>query len=392
MAYTINNLLTDISTVTHGTTTNKIPNIYGIISRAARDLLLDVDPKETIRTVTVPAIFNGVYDYTTPADVKGDNLIDIRPQVGRQYNDQWEQTYSDNFDRTKSLNNNNQFTVEWSNGNKTMRIEGATLTQGTVISDTSSITGWTPAVTLNTFSYPTQTCIQFDTTATPTYNMSNSTLLPIDISANVGQSTVFVWVYLPNGSAYTGFTLKWGSSISDYYTKTVTTNQQGLAFYDGWNLLAFEYATATTVGSPNVKAVSYLDLQFAYDSVAQIGVMISQFTSTAGYIYQLMYYSKYMFRNAISGAFEETVSDVTDNGNLINLDTESYNLMFNKTAFYTTQVLQGADSDYDATFWSSEYDKSLKRYRALNPSMRLMKAEPYYTMPRKSRIFRNGIY
>jgi len=47
----ITTLLNDIASVVHGTTINKIPNVYGHINRAARAVLLDVDPNETQRIV-----------------------------------------------------------------------------------------------------------------------------------------------------------------------------------------------------------------------------------------------------------------------------------------------------------------------------------------------------
>jgi hypothetical protein len=102
MSYSITTLLTDISGVIHGTTVNKVPNIYGTINRAARDILLDVDPKPTQRIVQLSQVFNSVYDYASPVDLKGDRLIDIRPQAGRMPNDVFFQGYETDFDATRN--------------------------------------------------------------------------------------------------------------------------------------------------------------------------------------------------------------------------------------------------------------------------------------------------
>ena len=92
-----------------------------------------------------------------------------------------------------------------------------------------------------------------------------------------------------------------------------------------------------------------------------------------------------MFRNPSTNAFQETVMDVpTDGATLINLDTDSYNLLFNETAYYVAQSLQGADAEYDAMFWGGsdgtggEYGKALKKYQMLNPSETILKTDTYY--------------
>ncbi len=86
----------------HGTTSNQIQNFNGVINRSARQLLLDMDPQETKRQVEfVAPIFDTVYDYPIAADVKGNKLIDIYPQVNRLPRDIWIQTYNQAFDVAK---------------------------------------------------------------------------------------------------------------------------------------------------------------------------------------------------------------------------------------------------------------------------------------------------
>ena len=132
-------------------------------------------------------------------------------------------------------------------------------------------------------------------------------------------------------------------------------------------------------------------LYLVYDGVAQTGLKLCSVTSTLGYYYEIVYYSKYIFRNASTNAFQESISSVLDNSLVINLDTESYNLLFNKSAFFVSQALQGADASYDATFWDSEYKNALEKYKALNPSEAMKKGEVYYSMPKKGyRRFNNG--
>jgi hypothetical protein len=389
---TITTLLNDLSSVIHGTTANKIPNIYGHINRAARALLLDVDPKETTRIVSLAQVFNDVYDYAIPVDVKGDRITDIRPQAGRTPSDIFVQDYATTFDSLKSLNLSNAIYTQWNTGVKTLRIEAATLKTPLVITDTSSTTGWTVTTGAQNLSLDTSNnvagggALTFDLAAgSATGSIQISTLSPIDMTDSVNIDTEFFWVYLPTGASITNLILKWGSDYTaNYYTSTVTTTQQGTAFQNGWNLIAMPWVSASKVGTPTLTAYDSVQLTVTYNSTLQTGVKFCNLTSNRGYILECQYYSKYLFRNPTTNAFQETVVDNTDDNKLINLDTESYNLLFNKTAFYVAQALQGADSSYDATLWDTEYTQALKRYRAQNPSEAMKKAEFYYKPPKKA--------
>jgi hypothetical protein len=388
----ITTLLNDIASVVHGTTINKIPNVYGHINRAARAVLLDVDPKETQKIVQLSQVFNNVFDYAIPTDVKGDRIIDLRMQAGRDPSEIFVQDYATTFDSQKSLGFSNAIYTQWNTGVKSIRIEAPTLKSPVVVTDTSSLTGWTVTSGAQNLSLDTTNnvagggALVFDLAAgSATGSIEISTLNPIDMTTNVNVDTEFFWVYLPTGSAVTSINLKLGSDYTaNYYTYTVTTNQQGNAFVNGWNLIACPWASATLVGSPTLTAYDSVQVTFSYNSTLQTGVKFCNLTSNTGYIFELQYYSKYIFRDSTTNAFQETVVDGTDDNKLINLDTESYNLLFNKTVFFIAQALQGNDAQYDATFWDSEYTNALKRYRAQNPSEAIKKGESYYTTPNKS--------
>lgn len=391
MAYNITKLLNDLATTIHGTTINKVPNVYGIINRAARDVILDVDPKETQRIVPLASVFNSVYDYALPDDVKGDRIIDIRPQAGRIDNSVFTQGYSQDFDTQKYLNAANKVYVQWNTGVKTIRIEDEDLPTPVTLTDTGSTTGWTATSGASNITVDTTNnvagagAITFDLDTTPTSgSIQCSTLPPLDLTGHVNIDTLFYWVYIPNASGVTSFTLRWGSDISaNYYTYTSTTTAQGNAFVNGWNLISAPWASATKVGSPTVTAYDSVQLIVNYNGVAQTGFKFCNLTSNTGYIYNIVYYSKYLFRNPLTNAFQEEITDSTESNRIINLDTESYNLLFTKVAFYVAQSLQGADSTYDADFWQTEYNRILDKYRHLNPSEAMLKGSSYYNIPNK---------
>lgn len=393
MSYSIQTLLNDLSGVTHGTKTNKIPNIFGAINRAARQVLQDVDPKETQRLASLAQVFNSVFDYACPTDLKGDRIVDLRPQAGRTPADIFVQGYSMDFDAYKNVSLANKIITQWNTGVKTLRIEAPTLTSPTTLTDTSTITGWTATAGAQNISLDTTRAvagggdIQFDLAAgSSTGSIQISTLSQVDVTGQVNINTLFYWVYLPSASAITSLALRWGSDITaNYYTETLTTNQQGTAFQDGWNLIAVPWVSATKVGSPTITAYDSVQLIVTYNSTLQTGLRFCNLTSNPGYIYQIQYYSKYLFRNPTTNTFQETVVDVATDGNtIINLDTDSYNLLFNKSAYYVAQSLQGADADYDAMFFGGEdgmggeYGNALAKYKKLNPSETILKGETYY--------------
>ena len=118
MSYIIAQLKTDLAGRLHGTSLKKVSGVDDLISRAARQLLLDCDPQETIRISPI-TLTEGVYDYEAPVDLKEDRIIDIRPQNNRESGDVFSQQYSVEFDRFKE---DNKFQVRYNGGVKSLRI------------------------------------------------------------------------------------------------------------------------------------------------------------------------------------------------------------------------------------------------------------------------------
>ena len=126
-SYTITQLKSDLTSSLHGTTLNKVQNVNGMIQRAGADLLLQLDPQETKRIVplTTP-IFNNVYDYQLPTDLKGTKIIDIRPQANRTLLDRYVQGYGQDFDINKAYTLQPNITVQFNQGLKFIRIDNTT--------------------------------------------------------------------------------------------------------------------------------------------------------------------------------------------------------------------------------------------------------------------------
>lgn len=372
----------------HGTTSNQIQNFDGAIDRGARQLLLDLDPQETKRSVEfVAPIFNSVFDYPIAADVKGNKIIDIYPQVQRIPQDIWLQAYNQAFDVAKQniFSMANMFTMNFNTGLKTIRINAPWLNPPVIINQIESITsngtwavgGTAASLAVNNTNFAQGAgSLQFNVTTGAAY-IENSTMTAVDLSDVVNQSSIFVWVYVPTGATLTSVNVRWGSDSSNYYNRTVTTTQQGTAFVNGWNLCQFAWSGSTTVGSPNSAAIDYSRVTLNVTG-SMTACLVNGLNSILGTILNYEYYSKYLFRDAITGAFQETVDD---DSNLINLDTESYNLLTYQVAYICFQQQQGQDARADAGFSKNAYDAGVIRYKAQYKSEISKPQSQYYQQP-----------
>lgn len=392
MSYSVLNLKQDLTGSLHGTNLNHIVNLDGVINRAARQLLLDIDPQETKRTVEfVAPIYNSVYDYPIAADVKGNKLIDIFPQVQRIPQDIWTQQYNQAFDVAKQniFSMANMFTMNFNTGLKTIRLNCPFLNPPVIINQIEGVTlngTWATGGTASNLSVNNTNfaqgagSLQFNVTVGTGY-IENSDMTAVDLSDVVNQSSLFVWVYVPTGTQLTSVNLRWGSDNANYYHKTVTTNQQGTSFVNGWNLCQFVWSSATTVGSPDNENIDYARVSLAMTGT-NTGVLVNGLNSILGTVLSYEYYSKYMFRDSSTGAFQETV---TDDSNLINLDTESYNLLFNQVAYLASQQQQGSDAmAYDGGFFKNAYDTGIIKYKSMYKSELQKPQSVYYQKPNTS--------
>lgn len=388
MSLSIATVTADLGAILHGTNTNKITGLNNLYKRAARQLLLDVDPIETERkTLTTTPIFNQVWDYACPSDLKGNRIIDISPQYYRTVGDLITQTYQQPFDIDKNLTGvSSEFTIQWNNAVKTIRINDTTIPSGTVIDSCNQTTGWTAGgatsnVRIDNVNFASgNASVKFDIAAganPTTGNVFNTEAATLDLTGQLNQSSFFYYLYLPASSGITSTEIRWGSSSGNYYSRVSTLTSEGNSLALGWNLIRGDWLGATVVGSPDVTKINYIYIGVTTNGTAMTGVAIDNIVSNMGLYRTVKYYSKFLFRDASTGGFQETV---TDPSNLINLDTESYNLFFNLAAFYATQQIQGLDAMFfDSNFFGQEYLKAKEKYTSLIKSEVQKPRQPYYT-------------
>jgi len=385
--YTVSNLKEDIEGALHGTNLDKVQGINNVIWRAARELLLKIDPKETkrIAALTNP-LFDKVNDASLPSDLKGEKIVDIRSQANRVKSDNFTQNMAEEFELYKK---NNTYRIQHNSGTKSLRVSKS-LTAGKLLNECDSETangtwaegtGASNLVVDEIYFITSAASLKFDVGATGGY-IENASMTQVDLIDYIGQGYLFLWLYIPTSaalSALTSVSLRWGSSDLAYYSKT-TTQGHFSAFQVGWNLVSFDWSSATLTGSPTATAYDYLRVTITTTSAIndfRVDSIIVKLPS----IWEVEYYSKYLFRSS-AGVWQEQITSI-DDSEIINLDTESYNLLFNKTMHLLAPQVQGEDSQYDAAFYENEYKNGIKDYTGQYKSDAQRSTGSWYRFKRK---------
>lgn len=377
---TIADLKTRLESKVHGSYSS-VTDVDGLIAEAARNVLLMIDPMETKRVTQLSnAIYDKVYSYALPADLKGDKILDIRPQGDRLISDTINQTYSKNFSTYKDADT---FAIEMNSGVKTISLNKPQ-TPAIVLNTCDSLTdNGTWSVGGDGASLSIDTLNKISGSGSLKFNMSaagssayieNSTVDAQDLTTILNDGALFVWVYIPDTDAVTSVSLRWGSSSANYFSATVTASQDNTVFITGWNLLRFDWNGATETGTVDETAIDYLRVTVAYDGTLVNSVRVDSIVAQFGKIYELVYYSKYLFKSA-AGVWQE---EPLDDGDLINLDVEGRNLLLYECCYLVGQEFGGEDSSFDTNYWEGKRNEAWKKYMQTYKTERRKPQVSYY--------------
>jgi hypothetical protein len=377
MGRTIAQLRSDITRKLHGTNINHVQGEFEVYAEASRAVLSDIDFYETKRIQSITnEIYAGVYDYSLPTDLKGNKIIDIRPQTERQQTDFPQQNYTVEFDRYKEKDT---FNIRDNSGFRNLRYS-KNVGYSTVLHNSDSLDNngnWVADddatnINLDTLNYVTSgASIRFDVDgSTTTASIVNDGLGKIDLTDYKNIGAFFVNVYMP--SVITNITLTWGNDASNYYTKTVTQPQYN-AFVVGWNLIRFDWRGATSVGTPDTD-ITYLKLSIEYDGLVNTDYRVSKIICSVGKIYEIEYYSKFMFRNN-AGLWIEEPSNLTD---VIVLDQEGYNCYLYKVLELLAPDIQAENASFDYAIYEKKYLSTKFAYQSKYKSEIRLPVQYYY--------------
>lgn len=382
MTYIRSQADSDLAAMMHGTDLGDIVNQDGLWYRAARSVLARIDPAETRRITPISnVIHDNVYNYTAPSDLKGNKIIDIRPQVSRTVADNPTQLRSQRFDLRKALRDRT-VQVKHDDATKSIRISWNVSPSPTTLHAMNSLSGngtWAAVGSATDIAVDSQFYVSGSGSIKFTHNITGdgiqiTGMASVDLSNHDEVSELFVWAYFLDGSNVTSATFVWGNDLTtNFWTSAETTTQaDGTSFQIGWNLFKFMWNAATESGTVDPETIDSLKFTVAGSSVTS-PIRVDNIISSIGKPFDIEYYSKFLFRSS-SGTFQETTTASDD---IINLDTDSYNILVYETAILAAQQVQGQDMTADINFFREQlhdsriglYAKYVKQWpsEAMNP-------------------------
>jgi len=398
-SYTFSEFQSAVEAKVRNTASFTDANFLTLANEAIRQVLADADIRSTIRKASLsPNLFDEIYRYSCPSDLKGDKIIDIQPQIKRSQYLRWTLVTQEEFDRKKQDLKLDRYGdpielrgTEWL-GENLVAIERDDLANTLllsmpidddeiVIDSMDAVGNWAAYgdgtnVTKDADNYVKGSAsLNWDINADggTTAGIYNASLDTFDISDYKSTGSAFVWAYLSDADDVTNFIVRIGSSASAYYSVTVTTNNEGNSFEDGWNLLRFDLSGKSTTGSPDDDGCDYVALYMTKDAgkTSETDYRFDNLVLKRGDHYYVKYYSKYGWQNS-SGTYLEDSTDSTD---LLNADTDEVNLYVLKACQLIEEHL---DNDKKADRWEQKYGMALARYIQNNGSEALPQVQEYY--------------
>lgn len=381
---TIANLKSSVAANLSGLNLNNVEDLYGAFQRAARILIQKADVLEASGRQNFK-LYDGVYDYAAPTDIFGGTLFDLRPQ-GNSRNS-WDYVYKqyiEEFDRTKAiLPSGYQVTFEWILGVPVMRIADTKAIARNILDLCTSATGWAAAGNASSLAldnsnfYDNGGALRFNLAANGSQGTITKTISSRDLTPYQGLGMVFVAVYIPNASAITSIGIKLGSSSSAYYTGSSTTGFLQAFQVGNWFLVPIDLSTATTVGSPTITAMTYLQVFFNYTSTSALNnVYVGQVFVSLPLPHTLIYGSAALF---LPNGGTSALTTITADSDSILLNDAAYTLYELETAREIAFQQGGSLASGVTQELKVRLDTELyPMYRADNPSQELRTIGNWY--------------
>ena len=355
-------------------------------------VLNDVDLRSSKRnTVLGTDLFDDIYSYPAPSDLKGNGVIDLDPQVNRSRTFRLELVSEQEFEQKKTVNTNIialatdelVHRLLFSGDVDDTVLVGATLDSLTSEGTWSAYNDATNVVTDADNFVKGAGSIKFDLTGSATTaGIQNTTITALDISDFTNNGHIFVWAYINSTTNLTNFILDIGNDLTtNYYSQTITTNNEAVSFYNGWNLLRFDFASMTENGTVDDTAVDSMRIYMTKTSgKSDDGYRFDSIELHTGEIHDIIYYSRFAWQSSAGTFLEDSTAD-TD---LINAETDEVDGFVWRSKMELYRELRRKDLVEDARV---EYELWKRNYQRQNPSERVQRNKQYYdpTLYRRAR-------
>ena len=393
--YLVSDLMYSVSGILSGLNLDNVTDLYGCFERAARTVLqkADIPEASNIENLT---LYSGVTDYSINSGIYGKTITDIRPQgISRASNNFVFKVNQEDFDRGKSnysYSPNTIATFQFQNGTPILRVKSPFPPQQATIDPMNATTGWTAAGTASglvqdtTVFYQSPASLRFNlTTGVGTLSKTfNSTSLSNYQGVGVGFLAIDITGLSTN---LTSIELRIGSSSLNYNSVVSTQGFLGSWVSGNWLLVAFDFSTATTVGTPNWSALTYAQVLVTAGGTLtnfRVGGLWLSLPSSA----QLLYQTAAIFLPSGSSVPLQTITATSDT---VLLSDPAYNIYLYESALAILQNTGGAANDSATARLDGILNSSFTRtgkilnlglydqYRAQNPSQVLRSSGSWYS-------------
>lgn len=208
--------------------------------------------------------------------------------------------------------------------------------------------------------------INFDiVSSTLTAGLYVDSMASVDLDDYENAGSFFVFVYIPDATNIAGqtMTFRWGNSASVYWSDTATTQHNGQAFTNGWNLVRFDWGGATETGTVDNTAIDYLYYTFSYSSTPSLTTdfRLDGIYFRTGLDMNLEYYSNKWVRTG-ADVWQEEFSTITDYFG--GTTDEAYCLLDKALEKLFTEIII---DDLKSEKFRASYEKKLRNIKSLNP-------------------------
>ena len=389
--YTFSQIQRDLNTKVHGRRTNLLSGDTGdtnlerdLINSAVRIAMSDVDFRGNIReAVLTPNLMDNQFDYALPVDVKGDAIIDLRPQNtdSRGEHETYDLVPQAEFDRRKK-SEAGIFTITNDDLTRLLRVS-ANVDDETIRISSLEDTAWgsfdTDAVNDSDVKVDNDDYIegngairfQTDTTDSTdsTVGIQNDSIEDFDISAFLARGSAFVDAKLT--TADTGIhqiSVRLGSDSDNYYQISDSNQNDCSAFVTGWNKIRFDFTNKTTVGTPSDTAIDYAAIFWSRDTTTTALLHLNDtdwgfdnLILKRGKYYLLSYYSRYVWQDTALSLSENSSND----SHALLVQNDEFELIMAKAAELASQYLR---DEKDREYYSTQYERMKQMYLMKNPS------------------------
>lgn len=354
------------------------------VNSAVRQAVTDIDFSSSIREQKLtPNLFGGKYTYPSPEDLFNNRIIDL-PEQSKRYDGEFSMVTPEEF---LVRPRKGDIAFDESNGDRLLYIYSEAPDVSVVVStldDTSSggglweAFGGVGSVSQNTSDYTeggASLSYTIGSSSNTTAGIVNSSLDEIDLSDYFnGDSSLFVDTYINSTTGVNSFTIRIGTSSSNYYHKTVTSKHDGTEFVSGVNTLRFDLTNLSSVGTPSTGSVSYIAVYMNKETtkVSETGYYFDNMKVVKGIGNYIKYYSDYGWVSS-AGAYK---ADSTSDTDIVVANNSEYELIVQYGIKIAAKEVREYEIAKDA---QQEIDSQKKKYILNNPSRVKVISTEYYS-------------